>query len=155
MLQHTTFDEKPFKCSQCDKSFAIKKLLKKHQHIHTSRYQCKFCSKKFGRLQHLQAHERIHTGEKPFKCEYDGCGQSFRKKYHLVRHKLTHEKSKSRQNNKAKRYSCNSCDKSFGTQSTLNQHKYIHTSKYQCRFCGTRERSPSHLKRHMKMHDCN
>jgi len=29
---------------------------------------------------------RIHTGEKPFQCEFGGCGRSFTTKGHLIDH---------------------------------------------------------------------
>ena len=33
---------------------------------------------------------RIHTGEKPFRCEFKGCGLSFTTLGHLIDHKRKH-----------------------------------------------------------------
>jgi hypothetical protein len=61
---------------------------------------------------------RIHTGEKPFKCNYKGCGNNFRAQSHLKDHQNTHLK--------IKLYSCRLCEKSYGRLSTLKEHLKSH-----------------------------
>ncbi|RCI15880.1 hypothetical protein L249_2715 [Ophiocordyceps polyrhachis-furcata BCC 54312] len=38
---------------------------------------CRFCPRRFRRVEHVQRHERTHTKEKPFPCNWCGCGKRF------------------------------------------------------------------------------
>ena len=44
--QHTSNDEKKYKCDECGKAFITNERLKYHKNIHTGEksYKCKFCS---------------------------------------------------------------------------------------------------------------
>ena len=67
-------EPKPYKCSQCSKSFANSSYLSQHMRIHLGikPYRCEICQRKFTQLSHLQQHIRTHTGDKPYKCRVPG-----------------------------------------------------------------------------------
>lgn len=55
MNRHT--DDRPFKCSQCPKSYCDSSNLLEHTKIHSEpTYACEFCGKKFKQLQSLKKH---------------------------------------------------------------------------------------------------
>lgn len=56
----------------------------------TKKHVCEICGKRFTRPSSLQTHSYSHTGEKPFKCDYDGCGRNFSVVSNLRRHKKIH-----------------------------------------------------------------
>jgi uncharacterized Zn-finger protein len=55
---------------------------------------CKECGKEFNEKGNLKIHERIHSGERPFKCNFEGCEHSFKTKAHLADHINSHKNNK-------------------------------------------------------------
>lgn len=51
---------------------------------------CHACGKRFTRPSSLQTHSYSHTGEKPFMCDFEGCGRHFSVVSNLRRHKKIH-----------------------------------------------------------------
>ena len=55
------FNQKPFKCRFCDKSFVVKAKTDVHErtvHFKEKRFKCRFCNKKFGRGPDRNKHEK-------------------------------------------------------------------------------------------------
>lgn len=55
------------------------------------KHKCKICDKRFTRPSSLQTHMYSHTGEKPFACDFEGCGRHFSVVSNLRRHKKVHK----------------------------------------------------------------
>lgn len=124
--------ERPFKCSNCDRSFLRKSHLTAHQVSHQSQqekpFHCSVCGKGVNTSQHLRRHEITHT--KSFKCTHKGCDESFYKHQSLRHHLLSvHEKS----------LTCTICNKTFTRPYRLAQHNikyHSETPTYQCDYKG-------------------
>ena len=71
----------------------------------------------------LQVHERSHTGDRPFHCEFHGCGKAFATGYGLKSHTRVHTGEKP--------YKCpdETCEKAFKTSGDLQKHVRTHTGK--------------------------
>ncbi|XP_069496493.1 zinc finger protein 585A-like isoform X2 [Ambystoma mexicanum] len=110
--------EKPFPCTECERTFARSSDLIKHQRAHRGDrpYVCNACGKCFRRNTSLIIHKRIHTGERPYKCKE--CGKSFVQRQHLTTHLKTHTGERP--------YPCPECEKGFRWRSELVKHQKVH-----------------------------
>ncbi|XP_039736585.1 zinc finger protein 805-like, partial [Pteropus medius] len=139
-------EENIFKCNECGKIFDKKRLLARHERIHSGLkpYECTECGKTFSKSTYLLQHHMVHTGEKPYKCME--CGKAFNRKSHLTQHQRIHSGEKP--------YKCNECGKAFTHRSTFVLHNRSHTGEkpFVCKECGKAFRDRPGFIRHYIIH---
>lgn len=70
--QTTHYDEKRYKCEDCEKEFNRRRQLDYHiKAVHTGEkpIKCEVCQATFIFPEHFKKHARVHTGEKPYSCQ--------------------------------------------------------------------------------------
>ena len=84
MAVHST-DNRPFKCSQCQKRFTHSWQVLRHENLHSisSNHTCKVCKRNFTSETYLNRHMNIHN--KTYVCYV--CDQAFSYPYLLEKHK--------------------------------------------------------------------
>lgn len=166
-----------YQCSECEKNFADKKTLIRHQKQHTvggSIFPCGKCNKVLKRQDRLGEHyitcstqicaycdlhiadknqfrvHVIHHQLQPHRCPQ--CNKEYKSKQRLNIHQKTHTRSK-------KTYPCEMCNKTFSASSGLKRHQSIHQTRlskdkiaYWCAVCDFSCGEKNLLIEHSKKH---
>eukprot|EP01083_Nonionella_stella_P079113 216829_1 len=115
---------------------------------------CRQCFQIFGDRQRLVSHQKTknhrkhieynHATIRIFKCDYNGCNESFYHSWRLNKHRKLH--------NKPYMCSVHGCLKSFGDRRNLAIHRRIHNDQRceKCTFCDKSFKDPSTLRHHIK-----
>ncbi|CRL00844.1 CLUMA_CG014095, isoform A [Clunio marinus] len=136
-------DPKMFRCRFCLLDMS-KNSYNKHMNRHLEpekEWICVYCSKKLSDEVSLNLHLTTHTGDKPFRCPYDGCEQSFINKQLLTRHSRFHGVD-------IPVYACKICNKEVASKYHLKTHMKIHEDIFGCQLCKTEFDSKDLLKEH-------
>ncbi|KAL5020280.1 hypothetical protein ScPMuIL_003172 [Solemya velum] len=142
-------DDKPFKCTHADCTFATYKYyyLADHQLIHREEksYVCPKCNKGFSQSGGLISHSRSCLQTKSYLC--DLCGQTFNHLGSMKTHRRVHLGEKP--------YVCQQCESRFSDHRNLKRHMRIHENlfPYECEVCQKSFRHSNSLKAHMKQHN--
>lgn len=173
-----------YKCGDCSRSFATKQNLNRHwrlQHLRVSNntknrrrfqpdelglYPCDACEKVFKQGLQLRDHKELEHGwedalKKKFQC--DECTRSFctvsiLKRHSAREHKLNRKRLSVRPSpDEFGTFSCDACEKVFGSYQALNNHKdFAHESEsqltktYLCEFCPRSFNIKENLHNHLK-----
>ncbi|CAG7838492.1 unnamed protein product [Allacma fusca] len=125
---------KPYRCSQCELSFADEHGRRKHLqfvHLQTRGRVCEVCGRRFPDIHNLNIHSASHSSERPHQCKE--CDASFK----IERSLKTHVK---RVHRNERPHSCDRCGKSFYTGFKLKNHiqsvHFPHEKPFTCEICG-------------------
>lgn len=120
----TDHPELSYPCPHCDKTFARRYNLARHERTHreiTFEHKCSVCLTKFAKMSglkvHLKGHELEHKyykSVKSFACAH--CAKEFAIKQSLQLHQTFH------QNEDEKPFACGECEVRFATEALLLNH---------------------------------
>lgn len=140
-----------FKCEQCHKVFAERKILKRHLKIHNpiKPHACPECHMSFAESSNLSKHMKKHTGElrnvvgKPNLCQI--CGKGFKWASSLSKHMKHHTKHKI--------LNCPFCPKYYVEARSLNIHLRSHTGEkpFICKECNKGFTQMGNLEKHLRV----
>ena len=128
-----TGTKKAFECTQCDASFSVAQMLKKHirsVHQKLKLFTCSTCSSSFAEKSNLIRHVlSVHEGVKPHECEI--CHGKYESRQYLQQHiESVHERKKP--------HICSMCGANFGHRSHLYKHARekhgVQTDDYKAQF---------------------
>lgn len=139
------------KCEECDLRFCSDDSLRIHKHEKhggEKPFKCNHegCNFKTTFKNSLNQHTRTHTNERPFVCDFKGCDKKFKTSSQLKTHKNIHYEEKS--------YKCEECEYTCKTNMNLISHRKVHSEErpYKCTIEGCEQafKTSKSLKKHLK-----
>jgi hypothetical protein len=133
LLADQSIAETPETTSFSSEAFNGDERPSKRRRDPTPLFTCPLCPKSFTRRTTLNNHQRQHTGERPFHCEFYGCGESFAQNNDRKRHEKTHGTEKA--------FRCGGsrldgspwgCGKAFARKDGLLEHRHKTVKGGQC-----------------------
>nr|XP_029504496.1 zinc finger protein 22-like isoform X2 [Oncorhynchus nerka] len=133
--------DRPYRCSECGKTFTSPTSLRIHLKIHSEDkpHQCSVCGKRFLWLCVLKRHQVVHKGESA-TSDPDSPGDPEQGQKPYLDPKRLHL--------------CSECGKRFTTAPLLKSHMKSHSGEihHQCSVCGKCFLLFQDLKRHQEIH---
>lgn len=158
--QHTSVEDRKFKCVLCEKSFSSANPLKRHMQNHIPEkerpHKCPHCGQGFNTVPILNEHINAkHNKQSNFVCET--CGQAFTTLKLLQIHRRKHDEDIKAQRLKNRvMVPCNLCGKKFVGSRNIVKHQATSCSKaghqFFCPVCGKQCKSQRSLSLHVKVH---
>lgn len=138
-------------CNYCDKRFAFKQGLERHEVVHDTEslpHPCQYCTDRFKTAAMLQRHlSAAHAGTRAFPCSK--CSKRFMLSHHLYRHMRTSHQNEM----ETLTLQCPECDQNYNSRETFIEHCIEHALDSQvcpmCKFCSE---SIEEITLHMDLH---
>lgn len=148
IITHTK--NRPFACSYCEKSFAFKQGLERHEVSHdyiSQPHPCQYCEMRFPSTARLQRHlSKEHAGTRPFPC--GKCSKRFMLSHHLYRHMSTAHPTQD-----ITSFQCPECDEVLSNREEFFTHCYEHASySLHCPLCKTLFNCIDDVQEHILIH---
>lgn len=133
-MVHESMVHKKLKQLECVSSYKNKLVLVRYSDINLKIQLQDYCGKTFKRKYDLSTHFNSHLGNRPHKCDFEGCNKSFARSQNLVNHKKLHE-------NILETYPCPYCKMEFRNKYNMNNHTKIHLNDrpFECQLCNKRK----------------
>ncbi|XP_072016198.1 uncharacterized protein [Amphiura filiformis] len=140
----------PYVCKICNKMYASRKSLKRHEPAHSrntdQKFLCSICSKVFHIESSLKQHELKHDkGNYHHKC--NECGKKFFTAWMVKQHVRIHTGEKP--------FLCSICGKGFNQKVVLKAHERVHKGvmPFPCKYCDKHFVTSSSRNAHEKTHE--
>ena len=91
LKKHHHSDQTNSQCEVCNKSFAMKKSLRKHSYTHLEKQiKCSNCDQMFSFNCEWEIHKIKHSTKPSFRCTVIGCSKEYFRKSELTAHMVNH-----------------------------------------------------------------
>lgn len=144
---------RPFACGYCDKRFAFKQGLERHEVVHDTQslpHVCEYCYSRFKTPAMLQRHlSASHAGTRAFPCSK--CSKRFMFSHHLYRHLRTSHQNE----DETIILQCPDpeCEQNFNSREIFIDHCTEHALSTQiCPMCKFTSESMDAINKHMELH---
>lgn len=142
---------RPFACAYCNKRFAFKQGLERHEVVHdidSMLHSCLYCPDRFKSAAMLQRHlSASHVGKRPFPCSK--CCKRFMLSHHLYRHMRTSHHDTEEQIV----LQCPVCEQNFSQRDPFFEHCIEHALDTQvCPMCKFASESTEEIADHIDLH---
>ena len=155
-IRHTP-NGKIYFCTICNKKFYTERYLRLHAPMHTNQFKCDICDKTFARKESMQKHEcrvlakiiieeeeheQNEEAKKVYRCS--NCNETFEDYDDAEHHLRVHRKG----------FQCEHCNSFFVKRVQFNQHicPKLEESRYSCDICAQTFGNEQNLFRHIAMH---
>uniref|UniRef100_A0A4Y0BK72 C2H2-type domain-containing protein n=1 Tax=Anopheles funestus TaxID=62324 RepID=A0A4Y0BK72_ANOFN len=176
-------DARNLVCATCQKQFKTRRMLTRHEEIHSStkNYKCQYCEMQFvakaTRYNHeLRMHRKVLQRNENQTASKTFSKAGKKRRLHETTNKQSEQKPKptfqcdlclksftrksSLNDHKlvlhggVRRHVCHICNRTFGKENSLKTHLVLHVGKkYRCKFCSKSFAKGSFLRKHLEEHE--